>query len=519
MSPSDQYAPLRHRLRTPLNHIIGYTEMMLEDASALDKEAISLLEQILMLAKQVLGLIQPALAPRLEAEGDPLLKLRTEMENPLAELMRSVDTLTHYTSGANLNDSRRIKKAAADLTSLVYTHSSLRSPAVHRERRLDRTVTGAPPGVVLVVDDDELNRDILVRNLERLGHRVLQASNGKQALDLLEREEIDVVLLDLLMPEMDGVEVLETMRCADQTCHLPVLMLSASDELEQVAVSIEAGAEDYLLKPFEPVLLRARINAALERKRLRDLERSKTAELERAERELRLSNDELQRFVYAASHDLKEPLRTVTAFAQLFNRKYGTGLETDATELLDIIIAATKRMADLINDLLAYSDISMSAWTPGPVATEEILAETLALLQQAIDESNAVITHDTLPIVTADASQLTRLFQNLISNAIKYRRPGEQPRIHISADLHNRRWIFSVRDNGLGVPTEHRETIFQVFRRLHGREIPGTGVGLAICQRVVERLGGHIWVDADLDGGSIFRFDMPTELHAEPRPY
>jgi signal transduction histidine kinase len=510
MPSSDPYASLRHQLRTPLNHVIGYSEMLLDEGGA-STEAISAIEEILTLGKQILGIIQPALSPRPEMEGDPLLKLRGDIQGPLSELFQSVDTLTRYTSGGNLDDARRIKKAAGDLTSLVYEHSSPQLAAAARERRPERCAASAAPGVILVVDDDELNRDILARNLERLGHRVLAAANGKQALTMLETEQADLVLLDFMMPGMDGVEVLEAMRSRDETCHVPVIMLSASDELEQVAISIQAGAEDYLLKPFEPVLLRARINAALERKRLRDLERQKTAELERAERELRLSNDELQRFVYAASHDLKEPLRTVTAFAQLFSRKYGAGLEKDATELLEIIIGATKRMADLINDLLAYSDISMSAWTPGQVATEEVLDETLQFLRHAMEESNATITHDPLPVVTADRSQLTRLFQNLISNGIKYREPGENPRIHISAESHDGRWVFSVQDNGVGIPADHRETVFQVFRRLHGREIPGTGVGLAICQRVVERLGGHIWVDAAPDHGSIFRFDVPVE--------
>lgn len=511
MPPSDPYASLRHSLRTPLNHVIGYSEMLLEDGGACH-EANTALEQILTLAKQILGIIQPALSPRPEAEDDPVLKLRGDIQGPLSELFQSVDALTRHTTGAGLDDARRIKKAAADLTSLVYDNSLSQEPALRRERRPERSVPASPPGVILVVDDDELNRDILARNLDRLGHRVLFATNGRQALTTLESQVVDLVLLDFMMPEMDGVEVLEAMRSGEQTGHVPVIMLSASDELEQVAVSIEAGAEDYLLKPFEPVLLRARINAALERKRLRDLERQRTAELERAERELRLSNDELQRFVYAASHDLKEPLRTVTAFAQLFTRKYGAGLERDATELLDTIIGATKRMADLINDLLAYSDISMSTWSPGSVATSEVLDETLQFLQQAVEESHATIVHDTLPVVTADRSQLTRLFQNLISNGIKYRRPEEPPRIHISAESHKGRWIFSFEDNGIGVPAEHRETIFQVFRRLHGREIPGTGVGLAICQRVVERLGGHIWVEPGPDGhGSIFRFDMPTQ--------
>jgi len=506
----DQFAQLRHRLRTPLNHIIGYSEMLLEDVPASDPAG-QILEHVLALAKQILGFIQPALSPRSEVQGDPLLKLRLDTKAPLNELLHFIDNLTQAIPGANLHDVLRIKAAAADLALTVYGQSAVEGPGLRRERRTDRPTAASPSGLLLVVDDDEANRDILARNLERLGHRTLMATNGKEALSLLEQNEVDLVLLDLMMPGIDGIEVLETMKSREPICHVPVLMLSASDELEQVAVSIEAGAEDYLLKPFEPILLRARINAALERKRLRNLERQRTAELERAERELRLSNDELQRFVYAASHDLKEPLRTVTGFAQLFGRKYGHGLNADATELLDTIIGATKRMADLINDLLAYSDISMSDWTPAPASTEDVLTETLQLLRQAIQESNAEITSDPLPVVTADRSQLGRLFQNLISNAIKYRRPGEPPRIHISAEAQKQRWIFSVQDNGIGIPPEHRETVFQVFRRLHGREIPGTGVGLAICHRVVERLGGQIWIDPASDHGSIFRFEIPIE--------
>lgn len=510
MQSVDQFAHLRHRLRTPLNHIVGYSEMMLEDLPQCEP-SIAVLERVLALAKRILGLIQPALSPRSEVNGDPLLQLRAELKTPLEELLHLIDSLERQIPAANVQDVLRIRTAATDLVTTIGKQLDQQKFDLRRERRVERSAGASHSGLLLIVDDDEVNRDILGRILDRLGHRTLMAANGKEALALIEQQDVDLVLLDLMMPEMDGVELLDTIRSRDQICHVPVLMLSASDELEQVAVSIEAGAEDFLLKPFEPVLLRARINAALERKRLRDLERLKTTELERAERELRLSNDELQRFVYAASHDLKEPLRTVTAYAQLFARKYGSGLNKDAGELLGTIVGATKRMADLINDLLAYSDISMSAWTPVPVATGEVLQEILQLLRQAIEESEADISWDALPTITADHSQLSRLFQNLIANAIKYRRPGEKPCIRISAENRNRRWVFSVQDNGIGIPAEYREIVFQVFRRLHGREIPGTGVGLAICQRVVERLGGQIWVDPAPGNGSIFRFDIPTE--------
>ena len=254
--------------------------------------------------------------------------------------------------------------------------------------------------------------------------------------------------------------------------------------------------------------IRCMIQDITERKRIEEALRQKTEELAR-------SNKDLEQFAYVASHDLQEPLRMVTSYVQLLAKRYQGKLDTDANEFIGFAVDGAVRMRKLINDLLTYSRVGTQGNELSPTDSEAVLALSLNDLKLAIEENGALVTHDPLPRVMADHSQLSQLFQNLIGNAIKFR-SNEPPRVHLSASRNGNGWTFSVRDNGIGIAAEYSERIFVIFQRLHSRkEYAGTGIGLAICKKIVERHGGRIWVESEIGKGATFCFILPA-VKTEP---
>ena len=240
-------------------------------------------------------------------------------------------------------------------------------------------------------------------------------------------------------------------------------------------------------------------------RRLKDKALAKQAE------ELARSNAELQQFAYVASHDLQEPLRMVSSYTQLLARRYKGKLGPDADDFIAFAVDGAKRMQHLITDLLAYSRVTTKGAEPRPTESADALSTALANLSMAIDESAAQISHGPLPKVCADPVQLAQLFQNLIGNGIKFH-DAAPPQISIEAVDEGEYWHFSVKDNGIGIDPQYAEMIFQVFQRLHTqKEFAGTGIGLAICKKIVERHGGRIWVESRAGAGSAFHFTIPKK--------
>ena len=272
---------------------------------------------------------------------------------------------------------------------------------------------------------------------------------------------------------------------------------------------------EIMLSPLESA------EGALVTMAIRDITTRKGAELHlwRTVEDLNRSNEELEQFAYIASHDLQEPLRMVASYTQLLAKKYQGKLDADADEFIAFAVDGANRMQRLIQDLLAYSRIGTKRQELHDTSSEEALEQAIANLRGAIEESGALVTHDPLPTVRADQMQLVQLFQNLVGNAIKYHSAGI-PRVHITSSRRSdgsgeQNWLFSVRDNGLGIEPKYFERIFGMFQRLHKREeFAGTGIGLAICKKIVERHGGSISVESQLGQGSTFRFGL---LRSEAR--
>jgi signal transduction histidine kinase len=270
------------------------------------------------------------------------------------------------------------------------------------------------------------------------------------------------------------------------------LALPRPSELREANAALESQVQERLLAERAV----QKLNAELEER-----VRVRTAELER-------SNSDLQQFAYVASHDLQEPLRLVSTHTQLAARRLRGKVDEDTEELLTTTIEGAQRMQRLVADLLQYSRVDREELALREISSEVALAAALQSLALARSENDALITSNRLPMIVGEPDQIALLLQNLIENAIKYRSSSE-PRIHISAKADGDRWQFSVTDNGIGISAENCKSIFTVFKRLHGREIPGSGIGLATCEKIVSRHGGRIWVESEVGRGSTFYFTLP----------
>ncbi len=348
---------------------------------------------------------------------------------------------------------------------------------------------------ILNVDDYAPGRYARTHVLQQAGFNVQEASTGREALELASACSPPVVLLDVNLPDMSGFEVCRLLRKDPRTVSSTIVHISASNtQAHHQVAGLDGGADSYLVEPIEPSVLVATVKAFLRARAAEDA--------------LRRSNEELEQFSYRVAHDLTEPLRTIVSHTQLLEAVLSAQTDQRVAESMHFVVDAAKRMSLFIDGLLGYSRLSHEGSHPAVVDCDAMLAVALADLDSAIQESGAVVTHDPLPKIVGFAG-FAQVFQNLIGNAIKYAREGVRPEIHVSARSENDAWVFSVRDNGIGIEPKYKDYVFQAFHRLHGREIPGSGIGLATCRKIVESLGGSIWVESQPGAGSTFYFRLP----------
>ena len=355
---------------------------------------------------------------------------------------------------------------------------------------MDRT------GSILNVDDYQPSRYARTKVLRQAGFAVSEATNGAQTLQLVSELRPSLVLLDVNLPDMSGYEVCKQIRSTPAIAGTPVLHISASHVQSRHQVhGLESGADSYLVEPIDPSVLVATVRAFLRARQ--------------AEESLRRSNEDLARFAYTVAHELTEPLRNITAHSELLERRLAPYLQEDTTESFNFIVKSAERMRSFIDDILRFSHTSHLGSELREIDTQALVSRVIFNLDAMIQSSAARITHDPLPAIFADG-RIELVFQNLINNAIKYSRPGVPPEVHISARPHQEFWLFSVRDNGIGIEARYKDAIFHLFRRLHGRDLPGNGIGLALAQRIVEANGGTIWVESQVGAGSEFYFTVPA---------
>ena len=374
--------------------------------------------------------------------------------------------------------------------------------------------------IIVNVDDNEPARYARSRVLKTAGFEIHEAGSAKEALLKVASVHPDVVLLDVHLPDANGIETCRELKANPENASLLVIQMSASAlTAPHATAALNSGADMYLMEPVDPDVLIATVNALLRvRKAERDLAKTNLAlqeannRLEVLNGELQRSNDDLQQFAFVASHDLQEPLRTVTTFVQLIQDSIGDRFSPEETMYFQRVFDGAERMLHLIKDVLAYSQVGRDQrdkWEK--VELEKVVGRAIENLSERVRESKAEIVVNPLPAVNGDFAQLANLFQNLISNSIKYRQIDVPLCIEISAERRApSEWTIHIRDNGIGIAPQYHEQIFVPFKRLHGRNIPGTGIGLAVCKRIVEMHHGHIWLNSEEEGGATFSLTLPA---------
>lgn len=360
---------------------------------------------------------------------------------------------------------------------------------------------------VLLVEDNKPDARLfekMLAKVERNKYELVQREMLQEAIACLEADNFDVVLLDLGLPDSQGLDTVRQMHAA--VPKIPIVVLTGWNDEEIAVQALREGAQDYLVKgEIQPNWLVRAINHAIEREKMLE-------KLEKLNEDLARSNQELEQFAYIVSHDLQQPLMSISGFAKLLAKTYHSSLDAKALHFIDRIVTGANRMQELITDLLSYSRLGKSEFILDATDCNQIVARVINNLQGAIASCGATIAYENLPTVMANEWQLAQLFQNLIANAIKYSRPESAPRVNISAEMIYKlnEWQFGIHDNGIGIAPEHFERIFDIFIRLHNaEEYSGTGIGLAICKKIVESHKGRIWVESELGVGTSFYFTIP----------
>ncbi len=362
---------------------------------------------------------------------------------------------------------------------------------------------------ILIVDDEAAQMKALCNTLRDEGYVTTGFASAKAAVDELRSQKFDLILTDLMMPEMDGITLLRSALEIDPS--LIGIIMTGEGTIATAVEAMKTGALDYILKPFKlsailPVLSRA---LAVRRLRIRNAEleqrvRERTAELEAA-------NRDLESFCSSVSHDLRAPLRHIDGFSSLLIENYASQMPEEAQRLLKFVSSSALRMGQLIDDLLHFSRLGRQQLTKQPVNISGLVQEVLDELAKEQDGRSVELRVVQLPDTVGDPSLLKQVFINLLSNAYKFTRQREKPMIEVGWRQQKDEKVYFVRDNGAGFDMKHADKLFGVFQRLHRQdEFEGTGVGLSIVQRIVQRHGGRIWAEAELGKGATFYFTLPA---------
>jgi signal transduction histidine kinase len=418
---------------------------------------------------------------------------------------------------------------------------------------------------ILIVEDSPTQALHLQYILEQHHYRVSVATNGRDALADMRQRRPTIVISDIIMPEMDGYQLCQHIKADANLADIPVILLTSLSDPKDVIRGLECGADNFIMKPYDEDFLLSRIQHILANQRDRRVEgthkgleiffagqtyvitadrlqilnlllstyetavqknrqlieaqeglQQLNAHLEKIVAELRDINAELESFSYSVAHDLRAPLRSIQGFAQILLEEYIDRMDSVGQNYVRRIMAATRRMDLLTEDLLTYSRLSRAAFEPIPASLEQVVDEALMQLEAEIRAKQAdVVVERPLPQVIGQYSTLVQVVANLLANGIKFVASGVQPSVRLWTEERDD-WVrLSVRDNGIGIAPEYQERIFRVFERLHGPDTyPGTGIGLSIVRKAIERMGGRVGVESTPDGGSTFW----VELRRPPRP-
>lgn len=363
---------------------------------------------------------------------------------------------------------------------------------------------------LLLVDDRPENLLALEAVLEPLGQRMVRAQSGEEALRHLLSDDFSVIVLDVQMPGIDGFETAERIKQRDRTRDIPIIFVTAINQDQRHRMrGYATGAVDYIFKPVEAEVLRAKVAVFLDLHLKTRMLVEQREELARKSQDLERSNRDLEQFAYIASHDLQDPLRVISGFIELLAGRLQDGPDPQAAEWMTRITTTAERMSDLITDLLAYARAGVAVATPEPVDLDAALRTALDNLGDLAGERGMKLRSGPLGQAMGNPVDVTQIFQNVVSNSVKFVEAGVAPDIEVIAERSDGMVTVSISDNGRGMSEEHLERAFQVFERVEGDPYPGTGLGLAVCRKLVERAGGRIWMERGVNSGVVVRFVLP----------
>ena len=420
---------------------------------------------------------------------------------------------------------------------------------------------------ILIVDDTPANLGVIVESLEDHGYRIVVATRGEEALKRANYVQPDLVLLDVMMPDLNGFEICRCLKAQPSTRDIPVIFMTSLVSVEDKLTGFSVGGIDYVTKPLQVEEVRARVNTHLSRRAMqKELEEQnaqlqqcqrglelkvaeRTAELSDANRSLRVeieerrraeeevrrlnaelearvaertaqltaANEELEAFAYSVSHDLRAPLRAITGFTQLVTEGHSANLASEGLDHLNKVLLASKRMEVLIQELLTYARTGRGAVHAVPIPLAPLVQQLEATFGARIAAAGARLeVSEPLATPLGDATLIGQILANLVDNALKYRRREGIPEVRLSATAIGEHVLVQVGDNGIGIPPEHQERIFQVFQRLHSEhEYPGTGIGLAIVAKAARAMGGELSIESSPGQGSTFSIRLPAALGTE----